>query len=246
MLGRDPETDTTYGFARKEMGTKALAGTVKHYDVHLFLVWSTATAWPKKIEEGEGEGAAETLPQAVARALSAHKSSLPGKVCVGVDRARRQINRLSHPPSFNHSRPQAKLNVCEAAPGDAEGTLLVFPLELRVQGVTAANADAVVQALFAGPAAGAAARVGKVPGATLGAPLPPTHLFVCSHLKRDKRCGLVGPFLVQRLRAIVAEAAAAVGPCPVRACSHVGGHAYAGNVLAFSRRGGELEGHWFG
>jgi len=24
--------------------------------------------------------------------------------------------------------------------------------------------------------------------------------------------------------------------CPVRPCSHVGGHSYAGNVLAFSRR----------
>jgi hypothetical protein len=34
----------------------------------------------------------------------------------------------------------------------------------------------------------------------------------------------------------------------VRACSHVGGHQYAGNVLAFSRRSGEGEllGDWYG
>lgn len=137
--------------------------------------------------------------------------------------------------------------MAEAAPGDAEGTLLVFPLELCVKGVTTANADAVVRALFAGDAAGAAARLKKVgQGVSVGPKPPATHIFVCSHLKRDKRCGLVGPFLVQKLRAIVAEAQKALGECPVRACSHVGGHAYAGNVICFSHRGGELEGHWFG
>ncbi len=116
-----------------------------------------------------------------------------------------------------------KLNVAEAAPGDAEGTLLVFPLELCVRGVTAANVDAVVQALFVAggePQGTAAARLQRVAGVTLGPPLPPRHLFVCSHLRRDKRCGLVGPFLVQRLREIVAETEALRGACPVRACSH--------------------------
>lgn len=110
--------------------------------------------------------------------------------------------------------------MAEAAPGDEDGTLLVFPLELRVTGVTTANAEAVVAALFQGEPSGAKARVGKLGGGVaVGTQLPPTHLFVCSHLKRDKRCGLVGPFLVQRLRAIVAETLA-LGECPVRACSH--------------------------
>jgi hypothetical protein len=114
-----------------------------------------------------------------------------------------------------------KLNVAEAAPGDAEGALLVFPLQLCVLGVTTANADAVVQALFVGEAKGAAARLNAVAGVSLGPKLPSTHLFVCAHLKRDKRCGLVGPFLVERLRTIVAETPAlGGGACPVRACSH--------------------------
>lgn len=217
--------DHRYGLARPEMGSKAtLAGTVKQYEAHLFLVWGSAATWPKSIEDGYGPAAPETLPQAVSRALGAHTKSLPGKV---------------------------KLNVCEGAPEDAEGTLFAFPMEVRITGVTVANADAVVAALFGGEASGVRARLASVEGAAVGTPLPATHLFVCSHLKRDKRCGLVGPFLVQRLRATVAETPA-LGECPVRACSHVGGHAYAGNVLAFShRRGaggtpGALEGHWFG
>ena len=50
------------------------------------------------------------------------------------------------------------------------------------------------------------------------------------------------------MKGLRAEVEAKGLACPVRACSHVGGHAYAGNVLAFSHRGPakELEGHWFG
>ena len=81
VLKLDALTDEKYGLARAEMGSKAsLAGTVKKYDAHLFLVWRTAAEWPKNIEDGFGPGAAETLPQAVAKALSTHKKALPGKV----------------------------------------------------------------------------------------------------------------------------------------------------------------------
>lgn len=58
----------------------SLAGTVKKYDAHLFLVWRAAAEWPKSIEVGYGPEAPETLPQAVSTALAAHKKSLPGKV----------------------------------------------------------------------------------------------------------------------------------------------------------------------
>lgn len=63
------------------MGSKkSLAGTVKKYDAHLFLMWGAPGTWPKSIEDGYGPEAPLTLPQAVARALAAHKQSLPGKV----------------------------------------------------------------------------------------------------------------------------------------------------------------------
>jgi hypothetical protein len=85
VLKLDAVTDEKYGLARAEMGSKGnLAGTVKKYDAHLFLVWRGAAEWPKNIEEGFGPEAPETLPQAVATALSAHKKALPGKVRVCV------------------------------------------------------------------------------------------------------------------------------------------------------------------
>lgn len=45
-----------------------------------FLVWRNATEWPKNIEDGFSPEAPQTLPQAVFKALSAHKADLPGTV----------------------------------------------------------------------------------------------------------------------------------------------------------------------
>ncbi|KXS15843.1 hypothetical protein M427DRAFT_134861 [Gonapodya prolifera JEL478] len=57
-------------------------------------------------------------------------------------------------------------------------------------------------------------------------------LFVCGHQKRDDRCGVVGPSLVSALR----ESSAKLNldsSIKVLACSHVGGHKYAGNLIAY-------------
>jgi (2Fe-2S) ferredoxin len=75
------------------------------------------------------------------------------------------------------------------------------------------------------------------------APLAGAYAFVCAHAKRDKRCGVCGPPLIAALRA---AAAASGAPLAVRACSHVGGHAYAGNVLVFDRAAGVPRGTWLG
>ena len=108
------------------------------------------------------------------------------------------------------------------------------------------------------PAAGAAAeaagwapfvrdvllRPGGATAASPGcAPLAGAYAFVCAHARRDKRCGVCGPPLIAALRDAAAKRAA---PLAVRACSHVGGHAYAGNVLVFDRAAGVPRGTWLG
>lgn len=65
-------------------------------------------------------------------------------------------------------------------------------------------------------------------------------LFVCSHRTRDARCGFCGFILIDLLRqdiknSLSAEVARRVHVMP---CSHVGGHIYAGNVIAYSQHGG--------
>lgn len=70
-----------------------------------------------------------------------------------------------------------------------------------------------------------------------GSLLAGAHVFVCTHGKRDARCGLCGPALVDAFR----ETIAALGMddvVAVRGCSHTGGHKYAGNVLVFTPGGG--------
>ena len=76
ILSLNPLTDVTYGYVRAEMGKKNLAGSVKKYNSHLFLVWKNATEWPKNIEDGPED----TLPKVMSKALSDYKMSLPGKV----------------------------------------------------------------------------------------------------------------------------------------------------------------------
>lgn len=48
-------------------------------------------------------------------------------------------------------------------------------------------------------------------------------LFVCSHMKRDARCGLIGPALVKALKKLTATHGLQ-DKISVKYCSHVGGH----------------------
>lgn len=71
-----------------------------------------------------------------------------------------------------------------------------------------------------------------------------SHVFVCVHGSRDRRCGVCGPILVQKfdeeigLRGLKDQVY-------VSPCSHVGGHKYAGNLIIYQPGvGGKTTGHW--
>lgn len=63
-------------------------------------------------------------------------------------------------------------------------------------------------------------------------------IFICSHRSRDARCGYCGPVLVDVISQEVERAVLGGKAVHVIPCSHFGGHAYAGNTLVYSRRGG--------
>ena len=67
-------------------------------------------------------------------------------------------------------------------------------------------------------------------------------VFVCSHKVRDERCGYCGPVIVDLMRQAVAARYGDKAPIRIFPCSHVGGHAYAGNVLVYSKHGGRCFG----
>jgi len=71
-----------------------------------------------------------------------------------------------------------------------------------------------------------------------------SHIFVCAHGSRDVRCGVCGPVLMDKLNEEI-ELRGFKDQISVVACSHVGGHKYAGNVIVFSPGpDGKITGHW--
>lgn len=69
------------------------------------------------------------------------------------------------------------------------------------------------------------------------------HLLICAHTNFDARCGACGPVLVSKFRESIKESGSNL---KVWACSHIGGHKYAGNVIAYTRRpDGSVAGDWY-
>ncbi|KAB2613986.1 hypothetical protein D8674_036302 [Pyrus ussuriensis x Pyrus communis] len=60
-----------------------------------------------------------------------------------------------------------------------------------------------------------------------------SHVFVCAHGSRDKRCGVCGPFLIDMFKE-EAELRGSTNQVFVTACSHIGGHKYTGNLIVYS------------
>lgn len=71
-----------------------------------------------------------------------------------------------------------------------------------------------------------------------------SYVFVCAHGSRDVRCGVCGPVLIEKLNEEI-ELRGLKGQVSVMACSHVGGHKYAGNLIIYSTGpNGNIMGHW--
>ena len=72
-----------------------------------------------------------------------------------------------------------------------------------------------------------------------------SHVFVCAHGSRDKRCGVCGPALIDKLNEEI-ESRGLKDQIFVSPCSHVGGHKYAGNLIIYSPDSeGKTMGHWY-
>lgn len=70
------------------------------------------------------------------------------------------------------------------------------------------------------------------------------YVFVCAHNNRDRRCGVCGPVLIEKFKEEI-DAKGLKEQVFVAACSHIGGHKYAGNVIIFSEVEGKVAGHWY-
>lgn len=194
-----------HGFERAEMYTDSIAGTVHHYEKHVFLCYKDPQSWPAQIETSQ----ADDLPRLFAASLKARKSDTPLKT---------------------------RLTICEATES-SDGDVLIFPDMVYYKGLTTAEVEGFVEEVLVKGSDFLSERKKKLRG---------SYVFVCAHARRDMRCGVCGPALIDSFTKEITDRKIA-DDVFVKSCSHVGGHKYAGNVIIYSPdASGEVVGHWYG
>lgn len=123
-----------------------------------------------------------------------------------------------------------KVTACdEPSPGPGYD-ILVFPDNVRYQRVQESDISVLVEEQLVNQ---------RVAAALLHQAMTQQYVVVCTHGRRDIRCGECGPPLVEALETTIAAQQLA-DKMVVRGSSHVGGHMFAGNVLVYPT------GDWYG
>lgn len=132
---------------------------------------------------------------------------------------------------------KAKLNFIEASGNVKDGDILCFPDYVRLRVSEASGLKQLQKLLATEPCAG---------GATMAdlEDLGGRFAFICAHAQRDARCGHCGPRLVAALE--IEQGAGHCDDLSVFRCNHMGGHKYAGCVIAYSGKGCQPDGDWYG
>ncbi|KAI5056875.1 hypothetical protein GOP47_0028693 [Adiantum capillus-veneris] len=205
MASSSTEGAADNGFERADMYKDALAGTVHHYEKHVFLCYKDPQSWPSHLETSQDDD----FPRLFAASLKARKSDTPKKT---------------------------RLTISDATES-SEGDVLIFPDMVCYKGLTTSDIENFVEEVLVKESDYFSERKETLQGA---------HIFVCAHARRDMRCGVCGPALIDCFKKEIADRGIADGVF-VKSCSHVGGHKYAGNVIIYSSdANGEIAGHWYG
>ncbi|KAM1712595.1 hypothetical protein ACFX13_023763 [Malus domestica] len=131
------------------------------------------------------------------------------------------------------------LTVIEGREGTefSDGDVLIFPQMIKYKGLKESDVDNFVDDVL----------VNDKPWASgVQEALTGSHVFVCAHGSRDKRCGVCGPVLIDKFKEET-ELRGLSNQVFVIPCSHIGGHKYAGNLIIYSPGSdGSITGHWYG
>ncbi|GMH15009.1 hypothetical protein Nepgr_016850 [Nepenthes gracilis] len=128
---------------------------------------------------------------------------------------------------------------CKSCDGNecSDGDIFIFPELIKYRGLKDSNVDAFVDEVLVKGQPWASGVQEELTGA---------FVFVCAHASRDKRCGICGPVLIERFEEEI-QSRGLENQVFVSACSHIGGHKYAGNVIIFGTNSdGKVTGDWYG
>ncbi|XP_076885134.1 altered inheritance of mitochondria protein 32-like [Bidens hawaiensis] len=129
------------------------------------------------------------------------------------------------------------LTICEGRDGTelSDGDVLLFPEMIKYRGLKEPDINSFVDEVIVNR---------KLWSAGVQETMMGTHVFVCAHSSRDKRCGFCGPILISKFKEEIELRG--LDKVSVTACSHVGGHKYAGNLIICNVRDNKVCGHWYG
>ncbi|CEG63166.1 hypothetical protein RMATCC62417_00357 [Rhizopus microsporus] len=200
-----------------------LLGSMSPYGRHLMI--STAQCdWAERIEEDEGTLAAEL--NAMIKA-----NPMPWRTF---------ITNTSHIPTHS-TTVQCAMDV------------IILPDNIVVGNVTADDAQTIYDVfvkrpLPEGPLEDVKEAFKSADLKELGVYPNPyeSMILICSHRKRDKRCGITAPILNREFDHVLRDLDVhdGEGGTTVLMVSHVGGHKFAGNVICYIHKG--QTGIWYG
>ncbi|GAA0160067.1 hypothetical protein LIER_16705 [Lithospermum erythrorhizon] len=139
----------------------------------------------------------------------------------------------------NDIKIRTRFTVCEGGEdiGLLDGDVLLFPEMIKYSGLEETNVESFVDDVLVS---------GKQWDFGVPEELTGSYVFVCAHNLRDRRCGVCGPVLIEKFKEETV-AKDLNDQVFVTACSHIGGHKYAGNLIIFSAGAeGKINGHWYG
>ncbi|KAI8084300.1 Sucrase/ferredoxin-like-domain-containing protein [Gilbertella persicaria] len=197
-----------------------ILGSVKPYGRHI-LISTGMTDWPKHIDDEK-----DSFAQALFAAIHQKKPTAWKNLIT------------------NASITSSHSNV----PGGCD--ILIFPDNILVSNVTNDKADDFYQLFMAAPLPRepmdiefmmrddriGEMKIQKCPYKNL--------MLLCSHKKRDKRCGVTAPILAQEIDRVLREKDLGEEDVAIIMVSHIGGHKIAGNVICYINEG--TRGVWYG
>ncbi|KAF4397351.1 hypothetical protein G4B88_027091 [Cannabis sativa] len=134
---------------------------------------------------------------------------------------------------------KTKLTICEGRDGTefSDGDVLIFPEMVKYRSLKDSDVDSFVEDVLVN---------GQTWTTGVQEVLNGSYVFVCAHGNRDKRCGVCGPVLIEKFKEEI-ESRGLTDQVIVNACSHIGGHKYAGNLIIYSPGvDAKMTGHWYG
>lgn len=152
-----------------------------------------------------------TFANAISKDLSKHKEGIPFKIL---------LTAGSETPTETENQKESM-------------DILIFPEMLRINSVHKEQLDNFITDQIAKKNFSDSRIFNKLPFKY--------YILICTHKKRDKRCGVVGPLLVEEFQnAIQQKGKEMEEQVRVLGVSHFGGHKFAGNVIIYP------QGVWYG